>query len=185
MNEILQFLQTRNSSARLADPAPSKSELAEILRAAMRVPDHAWLRPWRFIAIAGERRQDFGRVLRRSLQRSQPGADAAALAKAASGPLRAPLLVAVVVTLSEHPKVPPMEQRFSAACAAHAILLAAEAIGYAGIWRTGSAAFDRAVMTELGLAANEELVGFVYLGTREGSPKNLPTLDTANFLSSW
>ena len=78
-----------------------------------------------------------------------------------------------------------VEQRHSAACAAHAMLLAAEACGYAGIWRTGDAAFDRAVMNALGLATNEEIVGFIYLGTREGPAKNLPALDTADFLSCW
>ena len=185
MNDILHFLQTRNSSPRLVAPAPSAAELEEIFAAALRVPDHAWLRPWRFITIAGERRVDFGMALQRCLQLRQPDADAAALEKARNAPLRAPLLVAVVARLREHPKVPPVEQRLSAGCAAHAILLAAEALGYAGIWRTGSAAFDRAVMTELGLAPEEELVGFVYLGTREGSPKGLPPLDTANFVSSW
>ena len=185
MNDILRFLQTRNSAPRLTAPAPAGAELEEIFRAALRAPDHAWLRPWRFITIAGERRAEFGRVLEHCLRLRQPDADAAALEKARNAPLRAPLLVAVVVTLKEHPKVPPIEQRLSAACAAHAILLAAEALGYAGIWRTGASSFHRAVMDELGLAGNEELVGFVYLGSREGAPKNLPLLDTANFVSSW
>lgn len=185
MNEILRFLQTRNSAPRLTAPAPSDAELEEIFRAALRAPDHAWLRPWRFITIAGERRAELGRVLEHCLRRRQPDADAAALEKARKAPLRAPLLVAVVVTLKEHPKVPHIEQRLSAACAAHAILLAAEALGYAGIWRTGAASFDRAVMTELGLADNEELAGFIYLGSRECGPKKLPVLDAANFVSSW
>ena len=185
MNDILRFLQTRNSAPRLTAPAPAGAELEEMFRAALRVPDHAWLRPWRFITIAGERRAEFGRVLEHCLRLRQPDADAAALEKARNAPLRAPLLVAVVVTLKEHPKVPHIEQRLSAGCAAHAILLAAEALGYAGIWRTGASSFDRDVMDQLGLAGNEELVGFVYLGSREGAPKNLPALDTAKFLSSW
>jgi nitroreductase len=185
MNDMLRFLQTRNSSPRLVAPGPSAPELDEILQAALRVPDHAWLRPWRFIAIAGERRVEFGRVLQRCLLRRNPQADTAAVEKARNAPLRAPLLIAVVVRLSEHPKVPAIEQWLSAGCAAHAILLAAEACGYAGIWRTGDPAFDRAVMTELGLAENEQLAGFVYLGTREGLAKKLPQLDTAKFLTSW
>lgn len=185
MNEILQFLQHRNSSPRLVEPAPSGAEMDEIFRAALRVPDHAWLRPWRFITIAGERRHDFGLVLDHCLRQRNPQVDEPALQKARAAPLRAPLLVVVVARLTEHPKVPPLEQRLSAGCAAQAILLAAEACGYAGIWRTGDAAFDRAVMTALGLAANEEIVGFVYLGTRDGGGKNLPALAPADFVSSW
>jgi nitroreductase len=93
--------------------------------------------------------------------------------------------VVVVARLTDHPKVPAMEQRLSAACAAHAILLAAEASGYAGIWRTGDAALDRSVMAALGLEASEEIIGFLYLGTRDGASKSLPAMDTADFVSNW
>ncbi len=128
---------------------------------------------------------DFGLVLERCLRQRKPEADEAALAKARNAPLRAPLLVAVVAHLSDHPKVPHYEQRLSAGCAAQAMLLAAESCGYAGIWRTGEAAFDRTVLAALGLEANEELVAFLYLGTREGAAKNVPPLDTADFVSNW
>lgn len=185
MSELLRFLQQRNSAPKLTAPAPSAEELKEIFRAALRVPDHAWLRPWRFITIAGDRRVAFGELLEQCLLQRSPGADDTARAKARNAPLRAPLLVVPVVTLSEHPKVPHIEQRMSAACAAHGILLAAEACGYAGIWRTGDAAFDRAVMTGLGLGAHEDITGFLYLGTRDGQPKSIPQLDTADFVSSW
>jgi nitroreductase len=185
MSDILNFLQNRNSAPRLKAPAPGAAELEAIFRAALRVPDHAWLRPWRFLTIAGDRRQDFGRLLEHCLLLRDPDADDAARAKALKGPLRAPLLVIVVARLSEHPKVPALEQRLSAGCAAHAILLAAEACGYAGIWRTGAAAFDRNVMTALGLAGHEEIVGFLYLGTRDGGAKSLPELETGDFVSSW
>lgn len=185
MSDILRFLQNRNSSPRLTAPAPSAQEMQAIFRAATRVPDHAWLRPWRFITIAGERRRELGAVLREALLRRKPDADAAAQAKADAAPLRAPLLVVVVARLTEHPKVPPIEQRLSAGCAAQAILLGAEALGYAGVWRTGDPAFDRFVMTQLGLAETEEIIGFLYLGTREGPAKALPELDTADFVTSW
>ncbi len=185
MPDVLQCLQTRNSAPRLVAPGPTGAQLNELLQAALRAPDHAWLRPWRFIAIEGERRDDFGEVLERCLLRRDPGADPSAREKARSAPLRAPLLLVVVARLQEHPKVPVDEQRLSAGCAAHAILLAAEALGYAGIWRTGNAAFDPYVGSALGLESNEEIIAFLYLGTRDGSPKNLPQLSSADFLSRW
>lgn len=185
MNDTLRFLQQRNSAAKLTEPAPSPEQMEEIFRAALRAPDHAWLRPWRFITITGARRAAFGELLERALLERTPDADDAARAKARNAPLRAPLLVVVVARLQEHPKVPPQEQRFSAACAAHALLLAVEASGFAGIWRTGVAAFDRAVMAGLGLAGNEETVGFVYIGTRVGGAKSIPQLATADFVSAW
>ena len=185
MSDILRFLQNRNSAPKLTEPAPDPAQMQAIFRAALRVPDHAWLRPWRFISIAGKRRQDFGELLEQSLLRRMPDADEAARGKARNAPLRAPLLVVAVVKLSEHPKVPAIEQRLSAGCAAQAILLATEACGYAGIWRTGDAAFDRSVMDGLGLAANEEITGFLYIGTRDGAAKTIPQLDAADFVTTW
>lgn len=185
MNPILQFLQSRNSAPRLVEPAPAGEELEQIFQSALRAPDHARLRPWRFITIRGERRNAFGAVLEQTLLQREPGADESTREKARNAPLRAPMLVVVVARLREHPKVPLVEQRLSAACAAHGLLLAAEASGYAGIWRTGAPAFDRSVMDALGLAAGEEIIGFIYLGTREGTPKPLPSLDTGEFVSSW
>ncbi|MBN7798008.1 nitroreductase family protein [Parahaliea mediterranea] len=185
MSEVLKFLQQRNSAAKLEAPGPGEAELREMIVAATRVPDHAWLRPWRFLTIAGERRRDFGEVLERCLLERDPAADEAARQKARNAPLRAPLLLVVVARISEHPKVPAVEQRLSAGCAAQAILLAAEAQGFAGIWRTGAPAFDRRVMAALGLAPNEEIVGFLYLGTRAGRAKPLPELPPDSYLNHW
>ncbi len=185
MNEFLQFLQTRNSAPRLREPAPSAEELQEIIRAAIRVPDHAWLRPWRFLSVSGERREALGEILESSLSRRDSQADTAARLKARNAPLRAPLVLVVIASLEEHPKVPVVEQRLSAGCAAQAILLAAEALGYAGVWRTGEAAFDRTVMTGLGLAQNEEIIGFLYLGSRDGRAKVVPELNPDHFLREW
>jgi nitroreductase len=185
MSDILQFLQQRNSASRLTEPAPSAAQLQDIFRAALRAPDHGRLHPWRFITIAGERRKAFGELLEHSLLTRTPDADEAARTKARTAPLRAPLLVVVVVNVSEHPKVPAVEQRLSGACAAQAILLAAEACGFASMWRTGAAAYDRALLTGLGLAASEEIIGFLYIGSRDGAAKALPSLDTTDFVSAW
>lgn len=185
MSDILDFLQNRNSAPRLTDPAPAPEDMQAIFRAAMRAPDHAWLHPWRFITIAGERREALGHVLEQCLMLRNPEADQAARDKARASPLRAPLLVVVVARLSEHPKVPHVEQRLSSGCAAHAILLATEACGYAGVWRTGEPAFDRNVMDALGLGEDEEITAFLYLGSRAGPAKSIPQLSAAEFVSSW
>lgn len=185
MNDILNFLQNRNSAPKLAEPAPDADQLQEILKAAVRAPDHAWLRPWRFISIAGDRRLALGEALEQALLQRCPDADQAARDKARNSTLRAPMLLVVVARLSSHPKVPELEQRLSAGCAAHAVLLGAEALGYAGIWRTGDAAFDPNVGAALGLDDSEEVIAFLYLGTRAGPAKPLPAVNAADFLTSW
>jgi nitroreductase len=99
--------------------------------------------------------------------------------------MRAPLMVVVVCRFSEHPKVPRDEQLLSAGCAAHSLLLAAEAQGYAGIWRTGNYALDSHVHAALGVSENEEVVGFLYFGTRDGQAKALPQREVDEYVSYW
>ena len=111
MTEILRFLHARNSAPKLTEPGPNEAELQAMYQAALRAPDHAWLRPWRFIAISGERRAEFGKVLEKCLLLRKPDADEAARSKARNSALRAPVLIVSVACLSEHPKVPAIEQR--------------------------------------------------------------------------
>jgi len=81
--------------------------------------------------------------------------------------------------------VPESEQLLSAGCAAHGILLAAHAQGLGAIWRTGDMAYDRTVAQGLGLADNEQVVGFLYLGSVEGERRAAPELAPADFVSTW
>lgn len=185
MNEVIEQLVTRNSAPRLTHPAPDRASLERMFQAALRAPDHAWLQPWRFLVIQGEARNRLGEVFQAALLANNPDADEAARDKALAAPLRAPLVVVVICRYTEHPKVPRQEQVISAGCAAHGMLLAAEAQGYAGIWRTGSYASDPLVASELGLDANESIVGFLYFGSREGREKSLPERRMEDFVQQW
>ena len=51
MNAI-DLLLTRQSTPVLTEPAPSSTDIATILAAGMRVPDHAGLKPWYFHVIS-------------------------------------------------------------------------------------------------------------------------------------
>ncbi|MDP5054456.1 MAG: nitroreductase [Congregibacter sp.] len=184
-SQYLSFLQQRNSAAKLTAPGPTADELEQMLRCALRSPDHARLRPWRFVSIQGDRRIAFGELLRDSLLRRTPDADHTAQERALNAPLRAPLLIAVIVAKTEHPKVPVWEQRLSAGCAAFGLTLAAQALDYGAIWRTGSFAEDRQLLIDIGGADNEEFVGFVYVGRKEGADKPIPDLQTQDFHRAW
>lgn len=178
-------LRQRNSSPKLTTPAPSEAELNEMLLCALRSPDHARLRPWRFVSLRGDRRADFGQVLEASLLRTNPDADEAAREKARNAPLRAPLVVVVLAAVQEHPKVPAWEQRMSAGCAAFSVQLAAEAMGYASVWRTGAYTEDPQIVADLGGGANEEIVAFLYMGSRAGDRKPLPELAPSDYHRAW
>lgn len=185
MTETLQQLLLRNSAPRLAEPGPDEEACRNMFRAALRAPDHAWLKPWRFQLVRGEARAQLGQVFLQSLLTREPTATGEARDKAQNAPLRAPMIVVVICRYTQHPKVPAQEQLLSAGCAAHAMLLAAEAQGYAGIWRTGNYAEDPAVAAALGLEHNEQIIGFLYFGSRDGAAKSLPERKVEDYVSYW
>ena len=188
--DALTLLHSRNSAPKLTEPGPDQQTLSSILGAAVRAPDHARLRPWRFLTIAGDARNRLGDLfVIAGEKRKQAKGEGALLEqeeqKYRAQPLRAPLMVVVIGCIKEHPKVPAIEQMLSAGCAAHAILLAAQAHGFAGIWRTGDNAFDEVVKEGLGLAVNEEIVGFLYIGSIDGHYKPLATMALEDYCQLW
>jgi len=168
--DAIEALVTRKSSAMLTTPAPSKDDLKTMMQAAVRAPDHCRLRPWRFIVIEGAAREKLGRIFEEALKVREPDATEAMLQKERGKPMRAPLVIAVIAKIEVHPKVPEVEQILSAGAAAQNIMLAAHALGYAGIWRTGKTCFDPQVNAALGAAETDQIVGFLYLGTAERVP---------------
>ncbi|MBM7060818.1 nitroreductase family protein [Pseudomonas sp. UL073] len=183
--EALDVLLNRVSTARLQAPAPSPAQREVLFRAALRAPDHGYLRPWRFLCIEDAGRERLGELFAAAVLNKNPQAPAEALAKARNMPLRAPLLVAVIASPKASPKVPESEQVLAASCAAHGILLAAHAQGLGAIWRTGDMAHDRFVADGLGLAAHEQIVAFLYLGSVDGELRTPPELNPADFVASW
>ena len=88
-HDVLTALTERVSHGSLEAPGPSADEIELITRAALRAPDHALLRPWRFVAVEGDRREALGVIFHASL-RLRGVTDEAQLAKALKAPLRAP-----------------------------------------------------------------------------------------------
>ncbi|WP_397449216.1 nitroreductase family protein [Pseudomonas sp. NA-150] len=183
--EALDALLNRVSVPRLIDPAPDAAQREILFSAALRAPDHGQLRPFRFLTIEGAAREQMGELLVQALKISDAQAPQPAVDKARLGPLRAPLVVVVIAKLQDHFKVPKQEQRITAGCAAHAVIMAAYAMGVGAVWRTGDLSYSAHVAKGLGLAADEEVVAFLYLGTPQNPPRVAAKLDTADFVSAW
>lgn len=181
----LEMLHTRESAAKLQAPAPDDSALKAILQAAVRAPDHGRLRPWRFIAIRGEALERFGDVLAQTLQARMPQATPDMLERERAKALRAPLIVAVAARVQRGGKIPEIEQVLSSGAAAQNIMLAAHALGYAAMWKTGDPAYDPRVKKALGLEEGDAIVAFIYLGTATGGPRPLPRPTAEEFLTEW
>lgn len=182
---MLQGLLNRVSMPLLEEPAPSHEQLENIFQAALRSPDHGRLNPYRFIVIGGEQRQALGELFVERLLALNPEADEKACNKARNMPLRAPLLVALVACPRQHAKVPVAEQVCTTACAGQNILHAAFAQGLGAVWRTGWVAEDKEIIRRLGLKEDEQMLGYIYLGTPKNPAKSAPAIDSSTFVSSW
>ena len=139
----------------------------------------------RFLTVEGAAREQLGTLLAEAARLQDADAPQAAIDKAQNGPLRAPLVVVVIARLQEHFKVPKSEQLLAAACAAHGILLAAYAQGIGAVWRTGELSYSAHVAKGLGLTADEEVIGFLYLGTPQNPPRTAAKEDLTQFVSAW
>ena len=94
-------------------------------------------------------------------------------------------MVVVIARLQDHYKVPRSEQLITAGCAAHGVLLAAYALGVGAVWRTGELSYSPHVAKGLGLAADEEVVAFLYLGTPLNPPREAAKPEVVDFVSEW
>lgn len=183
--EALDALLNRVSAPRLLDPAPSAEQREVLFAAALRAPDHGQLRPYRFLTVEGEARNQLGEILAEAVQAQGSDVTQAALDKARAMPLRAPLVVVVVARLQDHFKVPKSEQLITAGCAAHAIELAAYAQGIGAVWRTGELSYNAHVAKGLGLTDGEEVVALLYLGTPQNELRDAPKVSSAEFVKAW
>lgn len=178
-------LTSRVSAAALTDPAPDAETLALILRAGLAAPDHGRLRPWHFIVIQGSKRAMFGELLARSLKARQASASDADMDRERAKAMRAPLIVVVAAKVKPEAKIPEIEQIVATAAAAENILVATHALGFGGNWKTGAPAYDQGIKAALGLAANDHIVGFLYLGTLARPLQTRPEIDLAAFVTEW
>jgi nitroreductase len=158
------LLSRRSGSAKtMGKPGPGKTQLAEILQAGARAPDHGKLFPWRFIVFEGDGRQRAGDILAEIAQ--SDGERDKQVEEERNRFLRAPVVVGVVSSAREQHKIPVWEQELSAGAVCQNLLVAATAMGFVGQWVTEWYAYHPVVKEKFGLKAGERIAGFVYLGT--------------------
>lgn len=182
----LQFLDRVSTPANmLIEPAPNDEQLAQIFKAAMNAPDHKRLKPYRFITIRGEARQALSEVFINAVKIRKPDVDAAYLEKQGQKPLRSPLIVVLVASLQDDPKVPEIEQMLCTGAVANNMMLASNALGFGSIWLTGDNTYDANVYRPLGLADSERIIGFIYMGTPKVKMPNREILNLSDKVMDW
>ncbi|MGR3759969.1 nitroreductase family protein [Roseobacteraceae bacterium NS-SX3] len=181
----LDFLLTRRSrpAKTLVAPAPSREDLMPLLTAAARSPDHGKLEPWRFIVI--EKPAMAGLAALTEAAGERLGKSPEDIAKARSQFDLGHLAVAVIEVQKESPKIPAIEQSYSAGAVCLALLNAALAAGWGANWLTGWMSHERTFCEEaFGLAENERVAGFIHIATEGTRPPERPRPDVAA-LTTW
>lgn len=185
-SDPLTLLSTRRSGKprALVAPGPDADEMHAILSIGMRTPDHGKLAPWRFVVVPDDRRAALAALLADAYARQRP--DAGKLETEANTQFahQAPALVVVLSTPIRDSKIPLWEQELSAGAACMNILHAAHALGYAGGWLTGWAAYDDRVRDAFG-GPDERIAGFMFLGTPSGEMSERPRPDYDDIVSVW
>jgi nitroreductase len=181
----LSLLRTRRSGKPrdLIAPGPSREQLLEMIAIAGRTPDHGKLFPWRFVVVPEEERASFAVALQRILAKEKADCGPRDLEAAEQFAMQAPALVVVLSAPVVPHKIPVWEQELSAGAACMNLLHACHAIGFAGGWLTGWAAYSDAVRDLFG-SEGERIAGFVFIGTpaRELEERPRPLLsDIAHF----
>jgi nitroreductase len=161
--DLIEGIESRTSALKLSAPGPSREHIEQIIKAGTRAPDHGRLRPWRFVVLEGDARKALGDAMANMLRAKMPEIEQAQLDREAAKPLRAPTIIAVAAKISKG-KIPEIEQFAAAAAAAQNMFLAAHALGYGVMWKTGAAAYDPRVKSLLGIEPHDHIVGFLYLG---------------------
>lgn len=186
-SSIIDFLLTRNSAPipELKAPAPSDSQIETILTAASRVPDHGRLAPWRFILYRGEARERIGEKLLELAEKREGPLPDGRRQQELTRFSRAPLVIGVISSPKENPKIPQWEMFLSGGLAAMNLMIAANALGYGTNMITNWYSDTEEGRALLGLAPHERVVGFVHIGTHDGPGFERPRPDVSTLYADY
>ena len=169
--EIFDAIHGRLTIKNLKQDALPRELIEKLLSAGAQAPNHHKVRPWRFVVLTGDGLKKLGDVMAASFLDRNPATPPEGVDKFRALPLRAPVIIAVGADKPADVKIDEMENFASASAACQNILLASHALGLGAIWRTGEWAHDVKVKEFLGFAADQHIVGFIYVGYPDVMPE--------------
>ncbi len=186
LSTTTRLLATRRSGKPrdMVAPGPDEAVLDAILRAAIRVPDHGKLAPWRFVVVGADQRDALARLLVDAYRDEKPEAGRLELDAMEQFARQAPTLVVVLSAPASASAIPLWEQELSAGAACMNLLTAVHAHGFVGGWLTGWPAYSPAVRNAFG-SERERIAGFIFIGTASRALEERPRPDPATVISRW
>lgn len=185
---LLHTLLNRRSARpkRLVLPAPTEADLQTIIAAGLRGPDHGQLRPWRLVQISD--REALAQAFMAAEVELRPDGGAEMEERARTRAQNGPCLLVLIARIDQaQPEIPVHEQWAAIGASLNQMLLAAEALGFAGGILSGRKTQTMALRTALELGDDESIVGFITLGTLTGKSAPVPArgAEPSLFLTRW
>lgn len=182
MDNLLDLIKTRRTIGKVTDESVPREHIIQILEAGHWAPSHHNTQPWKFFVMTGEGRNRLGEAYARiSIEdNGAEGEEAVKLReKGIQKAHRAPLVIAVACVPTEGERVMIREEVAATSACVQNMLLAAYALGYGAIWRTGAPCYDVRMKEAFGLGTRDEMVALLYIGRpqieRTGIRMNLET----------
>ena len=180
------LLATRRSGkARdLVAPGPDAATLRAILSAAMRVPDHGKLAPWRFVTVADDRRAALSAAMSAAYAAEKPGAGRLESDAISGIAVQAPCLVVVMARANPASHIPEWEQMLSVGAVCGLVCVAAHAHGFVANWLTGWAAYAPGVVSVLA-EPGERIAGYMFIGSAARPLEERPRPEYDDVVRAW
>ncbi len=178
--DVFDAIHTRHSIGKVKADSLPREVIQKLLDAGNQAPNHHKVRPWRFFVLTGAARGRLGDLMAVSQRERKPDLPPEVSDKTRALPLRSPVVIAVGVDKPAEERIIEIENVCAAAAACQNILLAAHALGLGAQWRTGEYARDPKVKEFFGLAPDQHLIAFIYVGVPEGEtmlPQRPPVED--------
>lgn len=185
-SSALALLHTRRSGKPrdMIAPGPSPAQMRAIMEAAIRVPDHGKLAPWRFVIVEGNKRDRLATLLTDAYRTEKPEAGRLEIESMDQFARQAPALVVALSCPIAGSKIPVWEQELSVGAACMNLLTAAHATGFVGSWLTGWPTYSHAVRDGFG-GEGERIAGFIFIGSSSRDLEERPRPDYDNVVKNW
>ena len=175
----------RVSYKKLIEPFPNNDEMNLVYKAALRAPDHRNLKPSRFIEVKGKGLTKLSEIFVDYAINNVTDLTETKLNKIKNAPYRAPMIVVLISKITNHPKVPKIEQILSTGAATQNMLLTLNALGYGGIWRSGSLALNSKMCKYFSIDKKDEIIGYLYIGTPDEKIKKHTKININDYVEKW
>ncbi|WP_345951511.1 MULTISPECIES: nitroreductase [unclassified Mucilaginibacter] len=150
------------------------AQVAALLELADWAPTHAYTEPWRFVVYENPLTftQQHAELYKQAAEQAG-NFNPATYTNLANLGNNVSHVVVAIMHRSELSKIPVVEEVAAASCAIQNILLAAASLNIGSFWSTGGATLKPIMKEYLGLGAEDQVLGILYLGYSETKPEGV------------